>query len=198
MLGFAVALMVYLWSRYRWVSVSIAMAVIIGALYGLGHPALVATTIQRTDAWKDALDGLTFWGHGIGSFYAVFPEFATRMPPRLLTFPEAHNDTLQMVYELGPGALFFIGLEAYALYLARETERLVLIAFFVEGLTEFPLYMPVTGLIAALAVGHAFYRGGDVQLSLGGSIPDPDQLHLPGKVSYHASKRAARKKSIPA
>jgi hypothetical protein len=120
------------------------------------------------------------------------------MPPRLLTFPEAHNDTLQMVYELGPGALFFLGLEAYALYLARETERLVLIAFFVEGLTEFPLYMPVTGLIAALAIGHAFYRGGELQLPVGGGIPDPDELYISGKVSRNTAKSSARKKSIPA
>ena len=198
MLGFAVALMVYLWSRYRWVSISIAIAVALGALYGLGHPSMTHTLIQRADAWKDALDGLTFWGRGVGSFYSAFPEFATRMPPQLLTFPEAHNDTLQMVYELGPGALPFLGLEAYALYRARETERLVLIAFFVEGLTEFPLYMPFTSLVAALAIGHSFYRGGELQLSLGSGIPDADELHIHRKVPRNASKPASRKAHIPA
>ena len=110
---------------------------------------------ERTVIWADTLDGMTWFGRGIGSFYTAMPEHGPRLS---LVLHErtmhAHSDILELVFELGVGACGFAALLALALACPRERERLVLAAFVVAGLTGFPLYEPSTALLAAIVAGY--------------------------------------------
>lgn len=98
---------------------------------------------KRVEIWSAAWDGLTLWGHGLGSFAFAFP-----------VYEWTHNDLLHIGYELGaPGVLLFASFFGYCLWRGALTERLVVLAFLVEGLFAFPLFMPGTLVIVALASG---------------------------------------------
>lgn len=114
------------------------------------------STAQRQQLWLDSLAGMQFWGRGIGSYFATFPEYATRIDALALRPTTAHNDLLQLTYELGPGSLFIVALLVFALRSRWRAEHYVLIVFAVEGLVGFPLYMPATAFLAALVCGRIY------------------------------------------
>jgi hypothetical protein len=96
----------------------------------------------------------SFFGQGLGSFYHLYS-----------WFEHAHNDLLQVTYETGfLGILLFLGFMAYCLWSGPLPERLVLLAFLVEGLFDFPLYMPSTSFLAALAAGSILRSRDPVRL----------------------------------
>ena len=171
-----IALAVAAWKHSRRTSIAIFIGVICIAIYGLGQPHYVGTFLQRIDVWKDAFDGMSFWGHGAGSFYTEFPHHATRIPPLLITFQNAHNDQLELIFNSGPGYVFILGVFVYSLWSAGATERAVLTAFFLSGLVGFPLFMPFTAFLAALCLGRAVYGGGSLRRALDRSLLYPEGL----------------------
>lgn len=125
------------------------------------------TFIQRLQIWHDTWDGLTFWGRGIGSFWAAYPEHASRIDPLALRAETAHNDLLQMLFEVGVlPTLVFVTFVASAMRGPLRTEHYVLTAFIVEGLVGFPLSMPATGCIAAISLGHICRYQPDLHVQL--------------------------------
>ena len=115
---------------------------------------LDASTEQRLRIWHDTIDGLTWRGRGIGSFYTTYPDKATREDTLAARPDHAHNDLLELTYELGPGVFAFIAFLWLTLRVNLWTERLVLWAFLVEGLFGFPLTMPATGFVFAAVAGR--------------------------------------------
>jgi hypothetical protein len=110
----------------------------------VGMPGRLVSNAQRAQTWLDMAGNLTFFGHGLGSFQWAYPEMEY-----------AHSDMLQIVYELGaPGIAAMIAGICYILWSGPGIERLVVLAFMVEGLFDFVLYQPATGFLAALAAGH--------------------------------------------
>lgn len=131
--------------RHRWLALPGMVAVVILLLWLVGAGNRLGGNFQRIDTWTEATANLTFWGHGLGSFRHEFPgmEFA-------------HNDALQIAYELGPlWVVVCAALVCYILWISAPGPRLVLVAFLVEGLFDFALYQPVSGMVAALCVGAA-------------------------------------------
>lgn len=124
----------------------------IAALVGAGlaffilaaDPARITSGLQRLDTWTDAAGNLTILGHGLGSFRWAYPEMEW-----------AHNDFLQISYELGLVGAAVIAALVWIAVRAPLMPRLVLIVFLVEGLFDFPLYWPTTGFMAALCLGAA-------------------------------------------
>lgn len=124
-----------------------------GVVFVLGFGVLIFLTLKpdrfvhgslRLQLWSDAAANLTLWGNGLGSFIWAYPYFEY-----------AHNDYLQIMYELGPvGLVLFAAFLVYALRDGPLTERLVLLAFAVEACFGFPLYSPGTVMVAALAAGE--------------------------------------------
>jgi hypothetical protein len=149
----AVAGIVLIWQHYRRLWVLAVLGGLCGAagVYALGwsHSGL-----QRLQVWQDTFAGLTVFGRGVGSFWATFPEHATRIDPLALRPENAHNDFLQLIYEVGPASLAIIGLFVFAFQQRLRAEHYALIVFIVAGLVGFPLYMPATAFFAALALGH--------------------------------------------
>ncbi len=91
----------------------------------VGDPAAVQSLSARakmTEAgWRGAL-ALFPLGSGLGSFGAVFPHF---QPVQLQGFVEhAHNEYVQILFELGAGGLLFLSAAALATWsLARRAWR---------------------------------------------------------------------------
>lgn len=106
---------------------------------------------QRLVVWSDTWQHLTWMGHGLGAFYIDLPAF--RPDGYALRLDHAHNDLLELTYELGVGVGLLVLLWGAAL-LQPNPLRYVLIAFTVEGCFGFPLFLPVTGALAALCTGY--------------------------------------------
>lgn len=104
--------------------------------------------------WLDTVQGLTWMGHGIGSFYVTFPAFATHFNT-LASRPEhAHNEILEIAFELGPVGVLLALAFCATLWGRVTAARLVLIAAAVESLGEFPLHSPAAGVLVLFAAGH--------------------------------------------
>lgn len=150
-LALAVAAIILMWQRFR--AGAIALLVIFPVIAGV-IASSSSTWAQRLQVWQDTLAGMTFWGRGIGAFWSTFPEHARQIDALALRPGDAHSDILQVTYEVGPGSLVLVALLAFALRGPWRTESYVLVVFFIIGLAGFPLYMPATAMLAALAVGH--------------------------------------------
>jgi hypothetical protein len=115
----------------------------------------------RFAIWQDTIAGLTWLGRGLGNFMAAFPAHATHLD-LLQQRPEfAHNDFLQLAFELGlPGAAAFgaVGILAFTVQ-GHVRERAVLGAIVVEAMFGFPLHMPATGFMGALVAGYVCRDG---------------------------------------
>jgi hypothetical protein len=116
---------------------------------------------HRVSLWLDTLDGLTFFGHGIGSWYGLYPLTATRTDSLLMREAHAHNDFLELWFDLGtPGIVMLCIFGCVALRGSDRAARAILAAFVMEALVAFPLHLPCTAVLAALAAGRLI-RGGD-------------------------------------
>ena len=115
-----------------------------------------ATMVERADIWTEASQGIVaspaglIFGHGIGTFGSVLhPEHADGVAQH------AHNDILELVWDLGLVGLGLGALFVRQLFGPLNSARLVLVAVAVEALFAFPLQLPVTLAVAALAAGYA-------------------------------------------
>lgn len=108
----------------------------------------MSSVYQRLDIWKDTLSGLTLLGHGIGSFVYVFPEYNKHLDAMSLA-EYAHNDLLQLVFELGIGSVFLIFIISYLLRVDNELKQ-ALTFFIVIGIFGFPLHTPITAFMLAI------------------------------------------------
>jgi hypothetical protein len=146
-LGVGLAL---LWWRKRSPVTAGLLGVTVGLfiMATLNHTA--ATTTERLDIWADASDGIGMFGTGIGS-YGFMSHLALPDGHAM----HAHNDVLELVYELGMIGLGLGALFVWELRGPLNSARLVLIVFAVEACFAFPSHLPATMAIAALAAGHA-------------------------------------------
>jgi len=155
--GVALAGAVWAWRYYRTAAVSIVALSVVGLFlispYLPGAP-VGATPIVRLRIWLDALDGVTVFGHGTGSFFSQFPLFQHRSTDGTQRFANAHNDFLQILFENGwVGLIVFLGFLLFTLRSAARVERYVLIAFMGEAFFGYPFYLPVTEFVFGVAAG---------------------------------------------
>lgn len=142
------------WSRSRVAYALLAVALIGGSLT-LWSGYRVGGVEERLAIWTDTIQGMKPFGHGAGSFYLTYPEYAKRTNTFVSRPDHAHNDWLEAIYDLGLGSLVLVALAAIVWASGRaHRARFVALAFAVEAMFEFPLHMPVTAFIAALVAGH--------------------------------------------
>lgn len=136
--------------RSAWLAAGVAMTLgAVAVLWLLKHP----TDSIRVATLRDTIDGLTFLGHGLGSFQTSFAESAVYRDTLLHNPVWVHCDPLQLLYELGVGAVLVFVLFASALF-ARSEAAILMGGVLVESLLSFPLYVPSTAFLAALLLGH--------------------------------------------
>lgn len=131
-------------------------AVLLSANVGNAHWGDIG---DRILIWEDTLLGLTWAGRGIGSFMVAYPEHAQYFNV-LVARPEfAHNDFLQLLFELGPlGAGLALWAAAYCIRGADTCARCFFVVAVVECCLGFPLHLPATGGLIAVVAGYAARR----------------------------------------
>lgn len=167
-LGLAAAGLVWLW-RWSWRTAAIlGLLLLLSAhvLFVAGAPPAAdfraACTKQhvcnkvliRGMIWMDAIENMTWHGHGIGQYWVTTPRHAPRQQELNIRHWHAHNDLLELAYELGIFGLAAVLLVCYCLGAPHDPARLMLITFLGMGLVGFPLHMPATAFLGALAAGH--------------------------------------------
>lgn len=146
----AVAGTPWLWRQSRAGTVA-ALAAAAAGLWWIWNPA---TAGERIDIWSATLPHLTWFGHGLGSFYTLFPSHAPSIDFLLDRPFHAHNDWLELAYDVGAGAAICGAFLLVALSAGPLAPRAVFLAFIMEGCFDFPIHLPATVFIAGLAAGH--------------------------------------------
>ncbi len=134
-----------------------ALSLIAGAaLAGLATITLgkgMSGITERLDIWAATVQQFSWFGSGIGSFWAIHPEHYLEG-----VAIHAHNDFLELASDLGVVGLALFGWLVWELRGPLGTYRLVLIALAIEACFAFPLHMPVTLAIGAVCAGNAIHN----------------------------------------
>lgn len=152
--GVLAAAIVWIWQKSRLLATGIVVATLAcgAVLYERGYDRSAQS--ERLLIYRSTVAGMTWAGNGIGSFFARFPSHAPRFDTLNERPAHAHNDFLEMLYELGPGALLYFAVIALALIGPVGVEKFVLVAFLTEGMFDFPLHYPIPATLAALVAGR--------------------------------------------
>jgi hypothetical protein len=104
----------------------------------------------RLTVWGHALRELTPLGHGIGSFNSYFfIRSGNVMHPEYV-----HNDYLQLLFELGPGAIIVFAIYAICLRQRTSPYHATFLGFAILGLFYFPLWCPISAFIGCMFAGR--------------------------------------------
>lgn len=169
MLGLGVVAVLWLWrraptlARFGVACAGLVAAVAISGILADYRLFSMVSVGERGTIWQNTLNGLTWPGRGLGSFYHDYPSHGALQDLLVSRPTHAHSDFLEWAYELGPGALLPVALLAWCLRTPRPVERAVLIVFIAEACFGFPAHLPVTGFVAALAAGHLAAHGEPVR-----------------------------------
>jgi hypothetical protein len=164
--GALLAVLVALTVAYRSRKIAILglLAVFAAAAFFYFSGYRISSIEERFAIWRDALDGMSLLGRGVGSFYYLYPSFATRTDTYLVRPEHAHNDLLEAAFEFGPASVLLLLVGFFALRSGRNRAAAgVLVAFGVEALFGFPLHEPVTAFMAALVAGHLCGSGNSLR-----------------------------------
>lgn len=103
---------------------------------------------DRIDLWAATVAALMPLGHGLGWFGATYPS------------DFSHSDVAQALAELGAAAALLAAIPIFVITRDRgnDAERAVFWAACFEAVVSFPLHMPATGFVAAIAAGHLVSR----------------------------------------
>ncbi|MEO6381977.1 MAG: O-antigen ligase family protein [Nitrobacter sp.] len=156
LLAVGVAAIAWVWTRDRRLAILMMLGVVALAIETVARNGIDATFDQRLAIWRDTAAGMTFWGHGVGSYFTSYAGHSPNFNLLISRPTHAHNDILELFYEFGPGAVLILVLAWQCLRADRLPERLVLIAFITEGMFAFPVHNPATAAMAALCAGHLF------------------------------------------
>lgn len=98
---------------------------------------------HRLDIWWTVIQDLTWTGHGLGSFSIHYP-----------LIERAHNDLLELAFDLGVGVSGIIALLVWALIRGEFTrEKVIFVSFLCISCFSFPLHNPLSAAVAAVCVG---------------------------------------------
>lgn len=162
-LGVSIAMM--LWAEYKHKVASIVTfsgSCLIAIAMTLSNSTIIQSSegtvnllsvTQRSNMWQDMLSGFTLFGHGIGSFIYKFPEYNAHLDTSMFLAEYAHNDLLQLIFELGIGALPLI-LIVVLLLKVKDAHKYPLIFFIAVSFFGFPLHMPVTIFMVAIVAAQ--------------------------------------------
>ena len=152
--GIGAAVVVWLWTKSRGMAAMLTLVGIATAALLIWQGYNGAAMSERFQIWQYTINGMTWRGNGIGSFFTTFPAHAPAYDLMHWRPMHTHNDYLELIYELGPGAFLYLAIMALAMCGPAGPEKFVLAAFLAEGVFDFPLAYPVPAALAALAAGR--------------------------------------------
>jgi O-antigen ligase len=152
-LALIAAFTLWLWSKSKLAAIGLVVAALILFTYSLHIAFHISSVTQRIGLWSDAISGLTWLGHGIGSLWTDYAPLSNTLDIFKERPEHIHNDWLEIVFEGGViGAALLVGFVAIVIR-ASGVERAILVGFGAEALVGFPLHVPATAFLAALALG---------------------------------------------
>ncbi len=132
----------YIWNKSKIISVLI---ISLGFVFFSYRPE----TIQdRLIIWRYALENTTWFGNGLSVFNSDAYYNLVNRP----VF--AHNDLLQILYELGIIGAILISCFFLSVLRIKRNERYIVFAFIVVSMFAFPLYLPISSSITFLVCGY--------------------------------------------
>lgn len=154
LLGLGVAGLAWLWSRSRVASLSLAALVCAAAIASAFYRP--ESSWQRVTIWQDTLAGLSFFGHGLGSFFTDFVWHAANIDTSFERPEHAHNELLEWAFELGAvGLVLFCAFWWQAYRTADLATRCLIAGVLAIGMVSFPFHVPATAFVGSLCAGHA-------------------------------------------
>lgn len=159
-------------SKGRQLVIGFALAVVLTVTAFLPQWASLAA---RVEIWEAAWANSTLWGNGLGSFMRDFSDVGF-----------VHWEALHLVYELGVLALIPLGGLAFLLKdYDGSLEYAIMAALVAVSFFSFPVQMPLTGFVLALALGRIIHLRGAIRLGFndgrvrfgrGPVSPQPERL----------------------
>lgn len=149
MLAAGVACMVHLWRDYKATAMCLALLSCLAALTLRNDAG--ASFLSRLGVWQDALNHLTLWGHGFGSFASEYASWSHHTGQYQLAL-HAYNDYLELIFDLGIGSVFAWACVIWSFEGHAPAERNVCVTFFILALGFFPLW--VVGPVFTMSLGH--------------------------------------------
>lgn len=132
----------YIWNKSKIISI---------LLVGIGFVFFtyrIETIKDRLDIWQYALENTTWFGNGLSVFNSdAYYNLVSR--PIF-----AHNDLLQILYELGVIGAILISCFFLSVLRIKRNERYIVFAFVVVSMFAFPLYLPISSSITFLVCGY--------------------------------------------
>lgn len=158
-LGVVGSLMLWRISRRGTAFVLLLTALLFGAMFWR-QGFSTASFQQRLDMWRDVLPGLTWWGHGIGSFDFLYPTFQTHTNALQVRIEHPHNDLLNVLFEFGAAGGLFVALVVRRCWRVDPGPELYsFVVFVVCGTVSFPMFTPITWVLACLCLGCVYGDG---------------------------------------
>jgi hypothetical protein len=138
----AVSSVAYLWQYKLWRSLALVLC---GSVIAFVTYAQPTTVIGRLDIILHTLSNVTLLGWGLGTYGTLFPGYEF-----------AHNEFVQLIFELGLGSLFVFGIIGYGIAAIPQdrTSGSVLAAVLASALVWAPFANPATAFIFAVVLGH--------------------------------------------
>ena len=155
-----------------WLGYLVATCAVI-AMYCTGVDNVSA--LERLANWHELANGISLLGSGLGAYQVYFSHAE-----------HAHNDILQVVFEVGMGAAPMALLVLCALRRGGELCAVVGVVG-VLALFGFPLELPISGFVGALALGCLCTRSSELRLAgrSGGTLDGPrPRAVVPGSGAY--------------
>jgi hypothetical protein len=155
MLALGCAGVFWLWGKNKWIAAVVAIAATTAFVYML-HQHWHGGEAQRIVIYLDTLRQWNIFGHGVGSYYGLFPRGAVLFDTLASRPQHAHSELLQALFEGGiVGALLLTWLAVALLVRAHgSVEGLVFVTLCAIALVSFPLANPATLFLGALAAGR--------------------------------------------
>lgn len=158
----------WLWQHWRGGALCMIGGMLAAFFVAVAVPGASTSLDERLAIWGDSVSNATWLGHGIGQFYNDFPLDAALQDTSVSRPDHAHNDLVELFYEFGPIGVAFLAIFLAQLEYSRRTpETFVLAAFVVSGFFSFPLHLPASALLSAIAAGGLWRR----RIVLGTSKP---------------------------
>lgn len=161
-LGVGCAAFVGIWGKSRFAACAALVGSCIAGFVAsqiIGGFDGLASLDTRLAIWASAISNMTVFGHGAGSFQAMYVliQHYAEIP---LGRPEnAHNEFINLAFELGvPGIIAAAILAAHLWRSGLEVERCALAAIGAEAAFGFPLHLPTAGFLAAIVAGRLCAR----------------------------------------
>jgi hypothetical protein len=144
----AVATLYLLWQVAPWrLALPLTLSAVLAGWFALALDALdgtrYASMMLRLEIWDVTAVNVTPLGFGAGTFAAALP-----------FYEHAHNEPLQLMFELGSGFLILAGVFWYAILQRRElSSRVALVAWIAASVVSFPLHHPLGAALVAVILG---------------------------------------------